>query len=197
MSDLPFASVYTSLDEIGQAFIQATEVENAAAWVQGDILVQAVADGFTLKAVARHCAGLTRRKTRTVQNRYRVSSVFPPHKRLEAVDWSLHLLAAQTENPDAWLAKAHDENLSYRDMKAAIKASGGDVEKHAPVYLLDNAEAVFCGETADNGIRFALVGVGVPRELGAGMRVLLTVVQPAVDEDAQTLSYEPVRKAAA
>jgi hypothetical protein len=142
---------YTNLEEIASAYVQAAQAESEALFQQGDVLIEAIEDGWRVKDVVRHCASLTRRTTRTVFSRYHVSKVFTPELRDDALDWSIHALCADTPKPYDWLALAadgyDDENgvhhdHSYRTLKAAIKAAGGEPDANKPVYLLDNVEAM-------------------------------------------------------
>lgn len=117
---------YQTVEEVLTAFSQALEVENNAVWIQGDVLNHAVEAGFSLPDVATRCAGLSlaRVKRSTIYARYKTSRVFPPEKRLEAVPWSLHMLAAQTDDPDYWVRRACDEHLSFADLKLLTRTPG-------------------------------------------------------------------------
>lgn len=115
---------YQTIEEVETAFLLALEVENNALWAQGDVLVHADEDGFSIRTMARRCAGLARLTRSTIYNRYKTSRVFSPETRLVSVPWSLHMLAAQTDDPDYWVRRACDEHLSFAELKLLTRAPG-------------------------------------------------------------------------
>lgn len=132
-------STFSNLEDVAIAYLDATENENSALFEQGDVIVNAVASGFNVNEVVKHLAGLTRRTSRTIYRRYRTADKFPQHKRNPECYWELHALAAATDNPDEWLAKAADEQWSSRQLKDAIIASDDHVDLE-PEYVLDRVE---------------------------------------------------------
>lgn len=151
---------YQNLEEIGSAYVDAAQAEKAALFQQGDIVLEAINQGFQVKQVVYHCASLTRRKARTVFRRYAVAKTFPPDKRDEELDWELHAMCAATDNPYQWLEIAAegytDERGEHhghttRTLKAAIKAAGGDPDKGKPIVWLDDVEARVVEVSVESG----------------------------------------------
>lgn len=140
---------YQSLEEVGSDYISAAQDETSALFRQGEVVLNAIDQGFPVKQVVYHCASLTRRKARTVFRRYAVARTFPPETRNTELDWEFHALCAATDNPYKWLEIASegytDERGEHhghttRTLKAAIKAAGGDPDKGKPQMLLDGVE---------------------------------------------------------
>lgn len=144
---------YQTLDAIGDALIDATSSETDAMFEQGRIILSAVAEGFDVDAITRHCAGLVRRTHRTLYKRYAVARTFKePHPELTYEFHSLcaalvdyrqsdeKAIAEQQKQAQAWLDRAASENYSTRTLRAAIQAAGGKLDEK-PFILLDGAMA--------------------------------------------------------
>jgi hypothetical protein len=125
-------TTYQSIDEVVTDFGDAMTDETAAAFRQGKIIAAAIESGLKAREVVRACASHTRMKSRTVYNRLKVYRTFGD-------DWNpqvgitMHLLAANTDDPHGWLAKAVDENMSTRQLENAIG--------NRPQVYLKNVEA--------------------------------------------------------
>lgn len=185
---------YQNLEEIGSAYVDAAQAEKAALFQQGDIVLEAINQGFQVKQVVYHCASLTRRKARTVFRRYAVAKTFPPDKRDEELDWELHAMCAATDNPYQWLEIAAegytDERGEHhghttRTLKAAIKAAGGDPDKGKPQMLIDAIDAVVtdCSDCEPSYMRLEFAGdFKLPAPIVPGMVIQITAVYAPAPE---------------
>lgn len=138
---------YKSLDDVGAEFVRAAQVETNSLFVQGEIVLQATAQGFDIDEVCAHCAGLANRSKRTVYRRYKVARTFvKPHPAL-TTSFELHaicsdlidyrgsdpdVIASQIEAAQKWLDMAAAEGWSTRQLKMAMKENGDDPDKGTP-----------------------------------------------------------------
>lgn len=184
--------MYQSIEEVGTDYISATQDETDAMFRQGEIVLDAVDQGFKVKQVVRHCASLTRRKARTVFQRYAVARTFPPETRNAELDWSIHLLCASTDAPHKWLEIAsegyQDENgeikgHTYRSLKAAIKAAGGDPDKGKPIVWLDAVDCVVASMVGNlDGTSRIAFNLPTAVDLPTGVVLQITLVQAPAPE---------------
>lgn len=170
--------MFDNLEAITSAYIDASEQETEAMLLQGEIIVQAEADGFSAPEVIRHLASQVRRTARTIQRRYKTSQVFTRDNYNPQLPWELHALCAETDKPHEWLAIAADGNLSTRELKLAIKAAGEGVPDE-PVFVYNAAP---CGMYPNHDGTLTI-------ELG-GAGYVLTLVKLAENEGAFA-SYIP------
>lgn len=166
--------MFTNLEDIASAYIHASEIEEQALFAQGDILAAAVNDGYSVKEIARHIAGLTQRKTRTIYNRYKVASTFPPESRIPGLLWTHYLIASQAEDPAAALALAADNDLSPTALRKAIGK---------PEYWLRAAEAIVTAADA-HSLTLAFEDTLADIPAGASVVVSIKIVQPIAQREA-------------
>jgi hypothetical protein len=176
--------VFQNIEEVGSAFVQAAQEESDKKFLQGDIIVQALADGFRMKDIIPYCASQIRCHTRTVFNRLRVSRAFPPDKRDDGLVWSFHLLCANTDSPDEWLelaskgyldADGQPKDHTVSTLKLAMKAAGENPDAGEPVMLLDGVEATIIN-VGNQIISLIIATPDMPAEW-QGMTVRISLLQ--------------------
>lgn len=143
---------FSSLDDVAAEFVRATDVETGALFVQGQIVLGAVGQGWDVDEVAAFCAAHVRRTKRTIYRRYTVARTFPqPHP---ALTWEFHAICAdvvdyrqadetaiqqQQAAARKWLDIAAAEEYSTRQLRQAI---GLSPEPRELEYLLNDADTV-------------------------------------------------------
>lgn len=132
-------SLFSNLEDVVSAFVDMTEVESNAMFAQGDVIVEAVKQGFGAKATVKACAAQAKRSERTVWRRYDTAFVFAPEQRNPEMFWGIHALCAKTNDPFKWLALAADEHWSTRELEDAIAAAGDKVAEK-PEFILKSVE---------------------------------------------------------
>lgn len=187
-----------TLEEAVSAFIQANEIESQSQFVQSDVCAAACREenriewGMTDDDILAHIGKQAKRGRATMWNRLLVGRVFPPDRRNTALYWSIHEVCAHTYSddfPDAphlWLEYAADNDLSVRELRAAIQAQNEDdpLPKTRPVYVLDDARVtVDYWDTRQATILFE-AGFEPPIDEDgeviwpqAGMRLVITAVK--------------------
>ncbi|MBD3284621.1 hypothetical protein GF395_04245 [Candidatus Uhrbacteria bacterium] len=141
--------MFNTLQDVADAMRTALEHERMAAFAQGDALVIAAQPetrerlGFrTLDALFEAIGAETGQSRRTLYNYRKVSQTFAPNARDAPVSWSVYLVAAGTDDPLAWLARAADESLSAAALRDVYKLeTGRAAEQH-------QVERVLSTETA-------------------------------------------------
>lgn len=124
---------FHSLDDVAQAYVKATQVENGALFMQGKVIQRAVEQGWEVDEVTAFCSGHVRRSKRTLYRRYAVARTFDnPNMTLP---WELYAVAAdcvdyrkadeeaisqQQEAARAWIDEALQNDWSSRELSEAI-----------------------------------------------------------------------------
>lgn len=110
-----------TLDDLIQAYVNLQSDEDDARWAKGAILVAAI-DGFGIKAgQAASIFGCSAAQCREMARTFRA---FPDEStRVPSLSWYHHRLAAKTDDPAGWIAKAADNEWSTRQLAEAIKGS--------------------------------------------------------------------------
>lgn len=101
----------TSFDNVAQGLITCFEAEQGSRFAAGDILA-ALPEEQSLKALASEVG----RSTSFLSSLRQVARTFPPEERAQDQSWSLHLTAARTSAPVAYLEKAIYEGWSVRQL---------------------------------------------------------------------------------
>lgn len=126
--------IFHNLESVVSAYVDMTIAETNTMFAQGDVIVQAVAQGYSAQALVNACASQAKRSERTVWRRYHTALTFAPERRNPEMCWEIHALCSETKAPHEWLAIAVDEQFSTRELEAAIKAAGETVAK--PEFVL-------------------------------------------------------------
>lgn len=199
---------YSSLEDVGEAFAKATDLETGSLFLQGQIVAKAIAQGFSIDETTGYCASMVKRSKRTVYRRYAVARTFPSPNPL--LPYEFHALCAdlvdfrqkdkgeielQIKVAQAWLQEAADQGYSTRDLKEAIKASGGDVSKKTTV-LLSGQFAVTDRYRLSEDTKYYEVVFRLPLTAEIDLKgfakwgdVKLTVVQSVRDEPEEVLEF--------
>lgn len=160
----------------------ATENETDAKFEQGDVLTVACDPaslsriGMTQEQLLRECATALGRTRRTLFKRLQVGRTFP--ERNERVSWEAHYLCTTTDDPEAWLNVAADQEMTVSQLRAAIKAADGDPDRGERVYLCRAADAQVLGVSQAG--RDIVLRLDRELEVTPGMRVIVTMAyEPA------------------
>jgi type II secretory pathway component HofQ len=176
----------TSFADVVMYLQHATEAETDAKFLQSDVLTLACEPptlekiGMSQKHLLRESATALGRTRRTLFKRLQVGRAFGPAERNERVSWEAHYLCTTTDDPQAWLAVAADQEMTVSQLRAAIKAAGGDPERGERVYLCRAADAQVMG-VSQEGVDIVL---RLDRELDVtpGMHIIVTMAyEPDVD----------------
>lgn len=182
---------FSSLDDVAAEFVRATSVETGALFVQGQIVLDAVGQGWDVDEVAAFCAAHVRRTKRTIYRRYTVARTFPkPHP---ALTWEFHAICAdvvdyrqadetaiqqQQAAARKWLDIAAAEEYSTRQLRQAI---GLSPEPRELDYLVENAEAVVLAYNVGT-LTLQLDMRAYWPSVETGERVRLTLVKAPAEE---------------
>lgn len=115
-----------SWEEIASEIATLKEAREAVDWSLADLALKAV-ERFGRGAIGQ-VASLIGESEGFTRQRVAAAKAFPPGgSRLPApgLSFSQYRAAAVTEEPQGWIERAVNEGLSYRDLKAAIKAGKG------------------------------------------------------------------------
>ncbi|MBC7340618.1 MAG: hypothetical protein H5U04_12355 [Firmicutes bacterium] len=122
MSANVFAPAIESLEELLARCIDLLQTQEEARWELGDLLLLG-RQRFGGRGYARTVAGQLGCSTRYIEQLMRTANVFAPEERVADLSWSHHQIAAQTKEPDYWLAQAVDNQWSTRQLRDAIRAA--------------------------------------------------------------------------
>ena len=187
-----------NIDDLDTMLVQALDMENGGLFLQGDCIVAGIESGLSRKLVYGRFAYLSRRGLRTAKQRHKVSAIFTPDRRDDALNWSFHSLcasAADLRKPETWTAAYQwleraggliaDREYSVEDLANDMKASGLDPNAEKPVYILDKNIATFLDcDFVRNTITIAL-GENIPllpQDI-YGAEVVVTIVQKTLQPE--------------
>lgn len=109
-----------SLEEVLQAVVSLDQEADEAKWLQGEILASLLECGLTKGWLASQL----NRSRAFIHKRVLTWRAFPEEgSREPALWWEHHWLAARTDDPKGWLARAAEEGWSTREMARAIRES--------------------------------------------------------------------------
>ncbi len=154
-----------NIDDLDTMLVQALDMENGGLFLQGDCIVTGIESGLSRKLVYGRFAYLSRRGLRTAKQRHKVSAIFTPDRRDDALNWSFHSLcasAADLRKPETWTAAyqwleraggliADDREYSVEDLANDMKASGLNPNAEKPIYIADKDSAILI--SADTNTR--------------------------------------------
>ncbi|MEW6228061.1 MAG: hypothetical protein AB1700_08250 [Bacillota bacterium] len=107
-----------SWEEILQLLLSLEEAQDECKWQQGEVLAALAECGVSQKAVASEIG----KSASYVRERIRTWRAFPEEgTRVRDLSWQHHRIAAKTDDPQNWIAKAADNGWSTRDLEQAIK----------------------------------------------------------------------------
>ncbi|RJX18223.1 MAG: hypothetical protein C4570_07220 [Ammonifex sp.] len=107
-----------SWEEILQLLLSLEEAQDDCKWHQGEILASLVECGVSQRAVASEIG----KSASYVRERVKTWRAFPEEgTRVRELSWQHHRIAAKTDDPQDWIAKASDNGWSTRDFERAIK----------------------------------------------------------------------------
>lgn len=111
-----------SMEELIQAYIQLDEHEQEARWAKGQLLDLILKAGASQKWLSAQI-GISPAQIRELVKVYRT---FPEESmRIPSLSWYHHRVAANSNKPHEYLAKANDEHLSTRELRKLILADEG------------------------------------------------------------------------
>ncbi len=175
-------TTYKSLDEIATRYADLEGNATAAFIEQGRVVSDGIKSGFPKMEVYKECAKRMRCKATTTRNRHVVFEAFGDDWNPQ-VNWTMHLLAARTDNPREWLERAVDENMSSRQLENAIG--------NRPTVYLKNVLATVCqvhhdkrSETGFHIIELAIEGGAIEDYPAVDQIVLVTLQAPAQEAQA-------------
>ncbi len=100
-------------------FIHLRETEQDTIWLQADLAVEMTAKwGRKTASMLAHDVGLS---AAYVRQMIAASKAFPAEKRAPDISFSIHRVAAMTEDPDKWLVAAIEHSYSDRELRRAVK----------------------------------------------------------------------------
>ncbi|MEW6772176.1 MAG: HNH endonuclease [Bacillota bacterium] len=107
-----------SWEEILQLLLSLEEAQDDCKWHQGEILASLAECGVSQRAVASEIG----KSSSYVRERIKTWRAFPEEgTRVRELSWQHHRIAAKTDDPQNWIAKAADNGWSTRDLERAIK----------------------------------------------------------------------------
>jgi len=133
--EIPGSSVYT-LDELIKLYISQMESEDDTRWVKGAVCL-AITEGMGVSA--RKTASWLGCSAAQVRELAKTFKAFPDEtKRIPVLSWRHHRIAANTKDPDYWLAAAADNEWSTRQMQEQVDLAKGKIKRDDR--LLEKAE---------------------------------------------------------
>ncbi|KXG74662.1 hypothetical protein AN618_21920 [Fervidicola ferrireducens] len=115
-----------SLEEYISAYISLKEQAEENKFIMGQLLDEMIALGAKIKWLSSQL-GDSPAKIRELIKTYKA---FPTEdSRVPELSWYHHRLAANTDNPQAWIALAAERQWSTREMKKAIDIAQGRIEQ--------------------------------------------------------------------
>lgn len=119
-----------SLEDVVQEYAGYDEVESAAIWAKAELLYYIVEhmkkNGGKLKDIYRQLSPCVGCAPETIKVRVRTFQAFPePHMRAQDKSFTIHRIAAATEEPEKWLDIAIANDYSTRQLTEAITAEKG------------------------------------------------------------------------
>lgn len=118
-----------AIELMEQALAEVEMEERMARWKKGD-LIRLARRVVKPMVVYRAAARVMGRSARWAIELAKVAEAFPKEERLPDVDWYLYRLAANTEDPQATLEEALEEEWSPKELKAHLDQ--GKPERPAP-----------------------------------------------------------------
>jgi hypothetical protein len=106
-----------------QALANEVAAERYTRWRMGDLIRLAIATGGEKMVVYRAAAEIMGKSIRWVAELAKVAETFSEEKRLPDIDWYMYRLATNTEDPQATLKEALDEEWSPKELKASLDQS--------------------------------------------------------------------------
>lgn len=191
------ALAFDTFEDVLSALVEATQDEHAAKFAQGDVLALACdvdqlrTLGYVMQEdLLRDTAKAIGRQRRTLYKRLLVSRTFAESDRDDRLSWEAHYLCATTDNPLGWLKNAADQEMTTDQLRAAIKAAGGDPGKGERVYLVRAADAVVAGLAADTTGFQLVLDFDRDIEIEIGQRVVVTIAYDPDPEPVQATALE-------
>jgi hypothetical protein len=119
-----------SLEDVAQEYACYDEVESAAIWAKAEILYYIVENmkknGGKLNEIYKKISPCVGCAPETIKVRVRTFQAFPePHMRAQDKSFTIHRIAAATEEPEKWLDAACANDYSTRQLSEAITAEKG------------------------------------------------------------------------
>lgn len=119
-----------SLEDVAQEYTCYDEVESAAIWAKAEILYYIVEhmkkNGSKLKDIYRQLSPCVGCAPETIKVRAKTFQAFPePHMRAQDKSFTIHRIAAATEEPEKWIDIACANDYSTRQLTDAITAEKG------------------------------------------------------------------------
>lgn len=119
-----------SLEDVAQEYAAYDEVESAAIWAKAELLYYIVEHmkqkGGKLKNIYRQLSPIVGCAPETIKVRVRTFKAFPdPNMRAKDKSFTLHRIAAATEEPEKWLDIAVANDYSTRQLAEAITVEKG------------------------------------------------------------------------
>lgn len=107
-----------SWEEAIQLAVSLEEAVDDCKWRQGEIFAALVDAGATQRQVASEIG----KSGSYVRERIKTWRAFPEEDtRVRDLSWQHHRIAAKTDDPQKWIAKASDNGWSTRDLERAVK----------------------------------------------------------------------------
>lgn len=107
-----------SWEEILQLLLSLEEAQDDCKWQQGKILAALIDCGVPQKVIVSE----TGKSSSCIRERVKTWRAFPDEStRVRELSWQHHRIAAGTDDPQGWIAKAADNHWSTRDLEKAIK----------------------------------------------------------------------------
>lgn len=180
-------TTFASLDDVGAAYYKIEQETKKNLFAEGDVVMSAIEQGFSIDETITHCAMIADCSARTVYRRYAVKRTFnQPHAVksweicaicADLVDYrstDTALIADQQEQARRWLLKAESQELSTRQLRQALK--GARVTDR--IVLVDGKMAYVESAVAfPDGKTFIKLMFDTPLPLMAFTNVQVTIVQ--------------------
>lgn len=107
-----------SWEEILQLLLSLEEAQDDCKWQQGEVLAALAECGVSQRTIATEIG----KSSSYVRERIKTWRAFPEEgTRVRDLSWQHHRIAAKTDDPQGWIAKAADNGWSTRDLERAIK----------------------------------------------------------------------------
>lgn len=115
-----------SLETLMRAYRESMQQLKQNNWLQGDIALEITRRDASLpgKKILETFLQGTSEDRKSFENRRWVASRFPAGSQLRKlpVAWTLFRIAADADNPEYWLKKAHDEKWTTRKLTEELRA---------------------------------------------------------------------------
>jgi hypothetical protein len=162
-----------TLDELLQEYISLQESEDDTHWSKGAVcLVFTEGMGASASKVASWF-GISAAQVRELVKTFKA---FPEEsKRVPDLDWMHHRIAANTLEPDKWIAEAADNDMSTRQMQEKIDVACGKIKSEdsqkakAEKALLLTKEVLSEEDASADWLRAQLLDLIMPMKAVSGL----------------------------